>query len=365
MPLADARPVPRRSGPRRGPVLALVVLSLATTGCGALIGILGGLAVAAITDAISGKKKHHGAATVLLVTNDASSTDTIVEVDVSRVDGTEAPTSHLVGITPGGSASLSNVVDAGTHWVHVVYASGWRSRAKSVEVLAHTTVVVTFLHAAPNLAALSGSWFGATETLGSGHTYALTLDGAGAASGRAVDGVPDPATGTLVETSEGVYRLTWSDASVIALVADVLPAAAHAGLVVDDGTVGVLQKGAVSLAAPSVDADVLGSWSGVQVRFSGATLDPIDVGAATATVSGAQHWEGRDSSAGSTTGTTPLVVSDGAHLRYAGLAADGGLALELDAGLTPDRHVGLFDLTPTTGAVFPVDTAFQLLTKAP
>jgi hypothetical protein len=355
-----------RSRLTRAATISLALLSLASTGCGLLVALLSGLAVAAVSDAVSGKKKHSGSSpTVLVVRNDPASTDTIIEVDVARVDGAEPPTSNVVGSAPGFATTFTDVFDPGAHWVRVVYASGWHSRAKSIDVVSSATVTVTFIHAAPNLAAVSGTWFGATERLGVGHTYGLTLSAVGAASGRTLDGVADASTGTLVETSEGVYRLTWSDARVIALIADALPSATHAALVSDDSAVGVLERGATPPLPAGVAADVVGTWTGVQVEFSGLTLTPVDVDAASATVSALFHWEGHDGSGISTSGVTTLAVSNAAFLRYFALVSEGATPTDLAAGLTADRAFGIFALTPSAGGTFPDATTFQLLAKGP
>jgi len=352
-------PVDRRLG-RVGAFL-FALLPLATPGCG----LAAAIAVPLITDAIDGNNDDGGDPTILDVRNDAVSLDAIVKVEVARVDGTQAPYSYVVNEGPGDGKSLRNVFDAGPHWVRVVYASGWRSRARAITVVKDDTVTITFAHRAPDLATMAGTWFGPSGTLGSpSQTYGLTLDAAGQATARAVDGVAAAVTGTLAETSEGVYRVSWSDASVIALVAD--GPRTHAGLLASDARVGALQKGATPPLPTGADANVVGSWVGTEVRFGGATLTPTDIDAASATVSAQQHWDGTDGDGDTTTGVSPLLVTAPAYLRFEGDAEDGAaLALDQLMWLTSDRTFGFVQFTPVTPGAFPAAGIFQALEKAP
>lgn len=352
-----ARPL-ARSG-----MVALALFALAVTGCGLASGLLVGL----ITDVIEGDGGDGGDPTVLLVTNDAASIDAIVKIDVAKVDGTQPPLSFPVGTAPGTAASLKDVFAPGAHWVRVVYASGWRSRVHTVDVVKDGTVATKFLHGTPDVSVMAGAWFGSGEdSLGVPHTYAFTLDAVGAAGARTIDGVVDAATGTLAETSEGVYRVTWSDTAVYALVAD--DARGHAGLVVADGSVGALQKGAVAPLPTGVDADVVGTWTGTEVRLTGATLVPTDVDAASATVSASQHWTGTNGDGDGTIGVSPLTVTAPAFLRFEGDAesdATTPVALVLGMWLTADKAFGFVVLAPAAGGTFPDAGVFQLLAKTP
>ena len=364
-------PVDRRLGSRRlwrlasrTAVLAtLAATSLSATGCGLAAGLLTGL----ITDAINGSNGDGGDPTVLLVGNEAGSTEAIVEIDVVRIDGAHAPYTYPVNTAPGAAASLKDVFDAGAHSVRVVYASGWRSQSHAVDIVKDGTVTTKFVHAAPDLSLMAGTWFGsAANPLGVSITYAFTLDVAGHASTRTIDGVADAATGTLTETSEGVYRVTWSGATVSALVAD--DAHAHAGLVADDGTVGALQKGATGPLPTGTNADVVGTWIGTEVHLVGAPLAPGELDAANATVSAQQHWIGNDAHGDGTVGVTPLVVLAPTFLRYECDAEDDAptpLSLNLGMWLTADRTYGFVVLAPAAGGAFPDSGVFQLLKKSP
>ena len=352
-------PVDRRL--RRLGALAFALLPLLTPGCG----LAAAIAVPLITDAIDGDNDDGGDPTILDVRNDAASLDAIVAVHVARVDGTHAPYSYVVNEPPGDGKSLRNIFDAGPHWVRVVYASGWRSRARAITVVKDDTVTISFLHAAADLAAMAGTWFGATQAAGGApHTYALTLDASGQAGARTVDGVADAATGTLAETSEGVYRVSWNDGTVVALVSD--GSHTHAGLLGDDGLAGALQKGASAPLPTGVDADVVGSWAGTQVRFTGATLTPSDVDAANATVSAQQHWDGTDGAGDGTNGVSPLLVTVPAYLTYGGDAeSDTAVALDQSMWLSADRTFAFVRLTPSAPGVFPDAGIFQILDLAP
>jgi len=343
--------------------LVITSIALLTSGCGLAAGLLVGV----ITDAINGDNDDGGDPTILLVGNADASVDAIVRIEVARVDGTHAPYGYDVDTAAGGAAALKNVFDAGPHWVRVVYASGWRSRARSIDVVKDATVSTSFLHGAPVIAPLAGTWFGAAQTsTGTSLTYAFTLDAAGNASARTTDGVVDAATGTLAETSEGVYRVSWSGATVAALVTD--EAQGHAGLVTDDGTVGALQKGAVAPLPVGTDADVVGTWVGTQVRLVGAPLAPADLDAASATVSGQQHWVGSDGDGDGTIGVSPLTVTAPAFLWFEADAEDDApvpAALAIGMCLTADRAFGFVVLAPAAGGTFPDAGAFQLLEKSP
>lgn len=360
---AERRPGPCLRGVRALGLLAVLAAALSLSGCGLAAGLLVGV----ITDAIDGGNGDGGDPTIMLVGNQATSTDAIVQIEVVRVDGTHAPYSYAVNTSPGGAASLKDVFDAGLHSVRVVFASGWRSFPHTVEVVKDATVTTTFVHAAPDLTVLAGAWYGgAANPLGVPVTYGFTLDAAGHAGGRALDGVADAATGTLAETSEGVYRVTWSDATVAALVVDA--AHVHAGVLLDDGTVGALQKGAVAPLPTGVDADAVGNWFGAQVRFVGAPLAPAELDSATATVSAQQHWTGTDAHRDATVGVSPLVVTAPAFLAYEADAEDDApvpVSLALGMWLTADRTFAFVSLAPASGGTFPDAGRFQLLQKAP
>ena len=340
--------------------LALAALSLVTPGCG----LAGALLIGAITDAIDGGNDDGGDPTVLNVFNDAVSTEAVVQIDVSRVDGAHVPYSYPVSMAAGGGTALKNVFDAGAHWVRVVYASGWRSRARSITIVKDGSVSTTFSHGAPLLTAMAGTWFGATESLaGVSHTYALTLDASGQASARSIDGVASAATGVLAETSEDVYRVTWSDTIVVALVSETTHG--HAGLVSDDGTVGAIQKGAVAPLPTGADANAVGTWVGAEVRLAGFSLTPSDLDAANATVSAVQHWVGTDGDGDGSVGTSPLLCTVPAFLRFECDAQnDAGSPLSLGLWLTADRAFAFVRLTSAIGA-FPDTDTFQLLAKTP
>ncbi len=352
-------PVDRRL--RRLGTLCFALLPLSTPGCG----LAAAIAVPLITDAIDGDNDDGGDPTILDVRNDAASLDAIVKVEVARVDATQAPYSYVVNEAPGDGKSLRNIFDAGPHWVRVVYASGWRSRARAITVIKDDTVTITFAHRAADLAVMAGAWFGPTGTLGGpSHTYGFTLDVGGQATARTLDGVADAVTGTLAETSEGVYRVSWSDTTVIALVADATHT--HAGLLASDARVGALQKGATAPLPTGTDADVVGSWVGTQVRFGGATLTPTDLDAASATVSAQQHWDGTDGDGDTTSGVSPLVVTAPAHLRFEGDAEDdAAAAIDQLMWLTNDRLFAFVQFTPVVPGTFPSAGVFQALEKAP
>ena len=304
---------------------------------------------------------------MLLVTNDVASIDAIVTIDVTKVDGAQGPYSFPVSTGPGTAAALRDVFAPGPHWVRVVYASGWRSRLHAVDIVKDGTVSTKFLHGVPDLSVVAGTWFGSGEdSLGVPHTYAFTLDAVGGAAARTIDGVVDAATGTLAETSEGVYRVTWSDTTVYALVTD--DARGHAGLVVGDGSVGALQKGAVPPLPIGVDADVVGSWAGTEVRLSGATLAPAEIDVANATVSASQHWTGTNGDGDGTIGVSPLTVTAAAFLRFEGDAESAEatpVPLVLGMWLTADKTFAFVVLAPAAGGTFPDVGVFQLLAKAP
>jgi hypothetical protein len=296
--------------------------------------------------------------------NDATSVDPIVEINVARVDGAEPPTATVVGVQPGQTASFTASFDPGLHWVRVVFASGWQSRARTVNLVSSGAVSVTFLHAALDPAVLQGTWFGAVDSAGVGHTLGLTFDAGGNAT-RAIDGVPDILMGTLAETSERIYRVTWSDASVLALIGDDESTVSHAAVITGAGDEGVLERGATSPLPAGVDGDVVGTWTGVQVEFTGAALTPVDVDAAGATVSAANHWEGFDGAGIHTSGTTPLTASNAAFLRYFALVLQQATSHDLAMGLTKDRGFGIVSLTPSAGGAFPDAIRFQMLKKTP
>src|SRR5262245_59356326 len=110
----------RRFAPRRRSPLALLLLALSSTGCGALLGILGAVAARGMAEAIKGGGGgHHHKPTVLVVVNDATSLDAIVGVDGAPVTGTEPPSSHVVGVNPGQTATFTDVFETGPHWVRV------------------------------------------------------------------------------------------------------------------------------------------------------------------------------------------------------------------------------------------------------
>ncbi len=348
---------------RRVGTLLFAGVALLMPGCGVLAALL----IGAITNAIEGDNGDGGAPTVLLVRNDPASTEAIVKILVARLDEAHVPYAYDVNDAPGVATSLNDGFDAGDHWVRVVYASGWRSRALPIVVVKDGSVTLTFAHAPPDLAAMAGTWFGGADTsLGVPHTYALTIAVSGQVGGRTIDGVVDTATGTLDETSEGVYRVTWSDASVTALVAD--EAHGHAGFVSDDGRVGALQKGAAAPLPTGVHADVVGAWRGTEVRFAGATFEPSDVDAARAIVSAQQHWTGNDGDGDGSTSVSPLLVTSPATLRFeADAESDAAVPVALSLGmwLTADRTFGFVLLAPTAGGTFPDAGVFQLLKKTP
>jgi hypothetical protein len=340
--------------------VCVALLPLLSTGCG----LLAAVAVPLITDAIEGDNDDGGDPTVLDVRNDASSTERMVRIEVARADGTHEPYGYDVDEAPGRGKSLKNIFDAGPHWVRVVYASGWRSRARSILVVKDDTVTLTFQRVAADFSAMNGTWLGRAETgAGAALTYGFTVAGAGLASARTVDGVADAATGTLAETSEGVFRLSWSDTTVAALVTDATHT--HAGLLLGDGTTGALQKGATAPLPTGLDADAVGTWSGTQVRFAGATLTPASVDAANATVSVQQHWDGADGFGYRTAGVDALTVAPGT-LAYDGAAEDAlAVALSLRLFLTPDLAFAFARLDLAGGATFPDSARYQLLEQAP
>ncbi|MCC7137725.1 MAG: hypothetical protein IT460_04780 [Planctomycetes bacterium] len=341
--------------------LVVALLPLATTGCG----LAAAAAAAAISDAIEGDNGDGGDPTVVRVENDPASVDAIVTILVARADGTMTPKSFTVDEDPGDSKSLKDVLTAGTNYVRVVYASGWRSRARSVEVIKDDTVSVSFRHGTTDVASMAGTWFGGGEDGGgTARTWALTLDGSGNASARTMDGSVAMATGTTTETSEGVYRVTWSDTDVWTLVAD--GARAHAGLATDDGAVAALQKGATGPLPTGVDGDVVGSWVGTQATFSGATFVPTDLDAARATVSAQGHWDAHSGDGDASVGVTPLLASVPAYLRFSADAEDAVTnPLDLDVWLSSDKTFGLAVLWPTAGGAWPDVATFAILEKAP
>ena len=351
-------PVDRRV--RRLATACFALLPLASTGCG----LAAALAVPLITDAIEGNNDDGGDPTILDVRNDASSTEHMVRVEVARVDGAHAPYSYDVDEAPGRGKSLKNIFDPGAHWVRVVYASGWRSRARAITIIKDDTVTMTFQRVAADYSAMNGTWLGRAETSGgTATTYGFTVSGAGLVSARTVDGVADGATGTLAETSDGVFRVSWSDTTVAALVTDATHT--HAGLLLANGTTGALQKGATAPLPTSVDADVVGTWSGTQVRFTGATLAPASLDAANATISAQQHWDGSDGFGYGTTGVDALGVAPGT-LAYDGAAEDElAVPLTLRVFLTADLAFGFARLDLVTGATFPDSARYQLLERAP
>lgn len=351
-------PVDRRV--RRLAAACFALLPLASTGCG----LAAAIAVPLITDVIEGDNDDGGDPTILDVRNDASSTEHMVRIEIARVDGTKPPYAYDVDEEPGRGKSLKNIFDAGPHWVRVVFASGWRSRARAVTVVKDDTVTITFQRVAADFAAMNGTWLGRAETsVGAAFTYGFTVGGAGLVSARTVDGVADAATGTLAETSEGVFRVSWSDSTVAALVTDA--AHVHAGLLLDSGAVGALEKGATAPLPTGVDADVVGSWSGTQVRFTGATLAPASLDAATATISAQQHWDGSDGFGYGTSGVDALSVAPGT-LAYDGAAEDElAVPLTLRLFLTADKAFGFARLDVVTSPSFPDTSRFQLLERAP
>ena len=351
-------PLDRRVG--RLAAVCFALFPLASTGCG----LAAAIAVPLITDAIEGDNDDGGDPTILDVRNDASSTEHMVRVEVARMDGAHEPYGYDVDEAPGRGTALKNIFDPGPHWVRVVFASGWRSRARAVTIIKDDTVTITFQRVAADYSAMNGTWLGRAETAGgTAMTYGFTVSGAGVVAARTVDGVADAATGTLAETSEGVFRVSWSDSTVTALVTDATHT--HAGLVLGNGTVGAVQKGATAPLPTGADADVVGSWSGTQVRFTGATLAPASLDAASATVSAQQHWDGTDGFGYATAGVDALVVAPGT-LAYAGAAEDElAVALSLRCFLTADKTFGFARLDLVTGASFPDTSRFQLLEKAP
>lgn len=342
-----------------------VVLScvgfLMTPGCG----LAAAAAVGLIEDEINGGGGGGGDDTVLRIENAAGSSESVAVIRVVSVEVNPAETFFTREIEPGHALNLKNLLDPGAYWVSIEFDSGFRTVPRTALIVDEdtTTVAVSHLLTGPN--ALSGSWSGAYQDGAAAlHTLSLAFNVTGALTVTTVDGVNALITGTTLETSEGVFQVSFSDASHGLLVCD--GGRTHAGLMLSNGSFGVLQKGASPILPVYASGDAVGSWTGLHLESSATTLDVDDLRATHATSSGLGLWADQDEKAKDYASTTPLGVDSTAFGRFAcnyqdDAAVSGAFVFFVSADKT--YAFGAYD--PTTSTVFPNDLTFFAATKAP
>ena len=117
-------------------------------------------------------------------------------------------------------------------------------------------------------ASLAGSWFGTFEdNIGIMHSLSVTINSSGAITQILVDAVNNGITGTITKSPSGTSLFSFSFSSGQVGGFHVDSGVAHAAFLVDDFSIGVLQKGASSLPTYLAN-DIAGAWSGYSVTLN-------------------------------------------------------------------------------------------------
>ena len=107
------------------------------------------------------------------------------------------------------------------------------------------------------LSALAGTWSGTLEDPSEVmHALSVTVGGSGNITQILVDGTDGGTTGTITKVGASVFGIVFSDSSEGGFIADA--SGTHAGILDDQFSFGVLQKGAGALPA-YMAADIAGT----------------------------------------------------------------------------------------------------------
>jgi len=112
------------------------------------------------------------------------------------------------------------------------------------------------------------------------HELSVTVGGSGNITQILVDGTDQGTTGTITKVGANVFGVVFSDASEGGFIADA--SGTHAGILDDQFSFGVLQKGAGALPVYAA-ADIAGTWSGYGVLLD-ANFDVTQTFASSATI---------------------------------------------------------------------------------
>ncbi len=152
----------------------------------------------------------------------------------------------------------------------------------------------------PAVANLAGTWFG---TLQEGnflpiHSISVTIDGSGNLTQELIDSADTGRTGTISQTSGGIFSFVLSDGTVGGFIVDA--SVTHAGYLDEFFNFGAVQKSATGLP-DSVRTDIVGSWSGPGVAVDSA-FNIVQTATSNLTVASDFSFTETNSSSGTTTG---------------------------------------------------------------
>jgi hypothetical protein len=305
--------------------------------------------------------------TILRVVNAADSAESVVAV---RAVSSGLPEAVIdVEVAPGETLDLVDLVAPSFYWICVEFASGFRTVPRLAGIWPGAPVVLEVAHLLTGPAALEATWTGAyQDAIGTLHTLSMTFDPAGQVTRVLVDALDVAKTGTTTETSEGVFRVTFMDASVALLVCDAANRW-YAGIVFDDGAFGALQKGALPMFLPFTSWDAVGAWDGFHASLSTSSLGVQDLRAASAFVyKPLGRWTGHDESMKDFDGTTLVVAAASFGMAFGMLSCsyldDTAVAGELTVFLSTDRSFAFGAYVPAGGVVFPEDLTFLALRRS-
>lgn len=190
---------------------------------------------------------------------------------------------------------------------------------------------------------LSGTWGGTIETSSVGiASLTVDFDGSGNISAVSIGGTDQGISATLDGTSTNSDRIFTYSIDGASAAVYVNSAATHAGILLEDGTVGVLEKGTTS-GTFAVD-DAVGSWAGeaayIVAPFSEDGIDTVS-GSFSSVTGGASSSDVEfSSSSGTCSGINVSLTSFMAATGvYDGGTASGGTGVDCPTGVAADAYM--------------------------
>ena len=189
----------------------------------------------------------------------------------------------------------------------------------------------------PGSGSLTGTWFGVfADSSNNPHTIEITVNSNNTMTGQKIDGTSTGVTYTVASLPNGpqLYRMTGSDGSTGGFYVD--GGYAHAAFLDDNGSIGVVQKGATSLPASYAATDIVGAWSGFEVELN-SNFDITDTYPSSAVVNSSYVISGSNKH-GAFTGSFTAYGSVWGY--YEGTVTASGVTNNVLQFLTPDKQFG-------------------------
>lgn len=182
------------------------------------------------------------------------------------------------------------------------------------------------------ISSLQGTWRGAYDDTISDQTLEVVVNASGQITSIRAGGVSLGLTGTITQVRGNIYSFILSDNTEGGFMTDA--SATHAGFVDEDGSFGVLEKGAAGQAASYVDADIQRNWAGYSVQLN------ADMTLAASGSSSATYVTGNEFAVMDLDGPSQANIGNAQPLgRYPGTWTATGIAPfgSVDAWLSADK----------------------------